>query len=151
MHWHEPLNSNEELHCIIDENEANKKVMSQHIILTTGTYDLIKDHVRRKKVTVQEEELLLNQLKNASQVLRKNLPEDIVSINRRITYKDHVSNEEKTILLVGPEKAKTSKNKISVLSDEGIAMVGYKVGDLVEWPAKKGNLKLEILKVEEEA
>ena len=141
----------EELYIILYGNEANKKVMSHNIILTTGTYDLIKDHVRRKKVTPQEEELLLGQLKNASQVLRKNLPEDIVSINRKITYKDHTNNEEKTILLVGPEKVKVSKNKISVLSDEGIAIVGYKVGDLIEWPAKKGNLKLEILKVETEA
>lgn len=123
--------------------------MSQNIIVTTGTYDLIKDHIRRKKVTIEEEELLLNQLKNASQVLRKNLPEDIVSINRRVTYKDHNKNEEKTILLVGPENVKVSKNKISVLSDEGIAMVGCKEGDIIEWPAKKGNLKLEILKVEE--
>ncbi len=125
--------------------------MSQNIILTTGTYDLIKDHIRRKKVTPQEEELLLGQLKNASQVLRKNLPEDIVSINRKVTYKDHIKNEEKTIVLVGPENVKVSKNKISVLSDEGIAMVGYKTGDLIEWPAKKGNLKLEILKVEAES
>ena len=124
--------------------------MSQNIILTTGTYDLIKDHVRRKKVTPQEEELLLGQLKKATQVLRKNMPDDIVSINRKITYKDHINNEEKTILLVGPEKAKTSKNKISILSDEGLAMIGYKVGDLIEWPSKKGNLKLEILKVEED-
>ena len=30
-------------------------------------------------------------------------------------------------------------------------MVGYKVGNLVEWPAKKGDLKFEILKVEEVA
>lgn len=134
-----------------NEIEANKKVMSQNIVLTTGTYDLIKDHLRRKKVTPQEEELLLAQLKGASQVLRKNLPEDIVSINRKVTYKDHVKNEEKTILLVGPDKVKTAKNKISVLSDEGIAMIGYKEGDIIEWPAKKGNLKLEILKVEEVA
>ncbi|AWK07426.1 transcription elongation factor GreAB [Flavobacterium crocinum] len=124
--------------------------MSQSIILTTGTYDLIKDHVRRKKVTPHEEELLLNQLKHATQVLRRNLPEDIVSVNRKVTYKDHIKDEEKTILLVGPEKVKVSKNKISVLSDEGIAMIGYKVGDVVEWPAKKGNLKLEILNVEAE-
>jgi regulator of nucleoside diphosphate kinase len=124
--------------------------MSQNIIVTTGTYDLIKDHVRRKKVTAEEEVLLLAQLKKASQVLRRDLPEDIVSLNRRVTYKDHMNNEEKTILLVGPERAKANKNRISVLSDEGIAMVGYKVGDLIEWPAKKGNLKLEILKVEED-
>jgi len=28
-------------------------------------------------------------------------------------------------------------------------MVGYKVGNLIEWPSRKGDLKLEILKVEE--
>jgi regulator of nucleoside diphosphate kinase len=41
---------NEELCFMPDEIEI-KEVMSQHIILTTGLYDLIKDHVRRKKVT----------------------------------------------------------------------------------------------------
>lgn len=123
--------------------------MSQNIILTTGTYDLIKDHVRRKKVTAQEEEQLLKELKKASQVRRRDLPEEVVSINRKVTYRDHTRNEEKTVLFVGPQKSKVSKNKISILSDEGIAMVGYRVGDIIEWPARNGNLKLEILHVEE--
>lgn len=134
-----------------NEYGANKKVMSQNIILTTGIYDLIKDHVRRKKVTVEEEKLLLDELKKATQVLRRDLPEDIVSVNRKVTYKDCLTNVEKTVVFVGPEKTKVSKNKISILSDEGIAMVGYKEGNVVEWPSKKGNLKLEILKVEEVA
>lgn len=123
--------------------------MSQNIILTTGLYDLIKDHIRRKKVTVKEEELLSIELKKALQVLRRDLPEDIVSVNRKVTYKNHINNEEKTVVFVGPEKSKPSKNKVSILSDEGIAMVGYKVGNIIDWPSKKGNLKLEILKVEE--
>lgn len=123
--------------------------MSQNIILTTGLYDLIKDHVRRKKVSLQEEELLIQELKKASQVLRRELPKDIVSVNRMVTYKDHTTNIEKKVTFVGPQKSKPSKNKISILSDEGIAMVGYKVGTLIEWPSKKGFLKLEVLKVEE--
>lgn len=131
------------------EYGAKKKVMSQNIILTTGIYDLIKDHVRRKKVTPQEEELLLGELKKATQVLRRDLPQDIVSVNRKVTYKDHLNNEEKTVLFVGPKKSKPGKGKISILSDEGIAMVGYKAGNFIEWPSKKGDLKLEILKVEE--
>lgn len=122
--------------------------MSNNVILTTGTYDLIKDHIRRKKVTIKEEELLTEELRNASQVLRRDLPEDIVCVNSIVTYKDHKTDLEKTITLVGPQKSKPSKNKISILSDEGIAMVGYKTGDIIEWPAKKGDLKLEILKVE---
>lgn len=123
--------------------------MSQKIILTTGLYDLIKDHIRRKKVTIAEEELLLSELKNASQVLRKNLPNEIVTVNRMVTYKDHLTNEEKTVTLVGPQKAKPNKNKISVLSDEGIAIIGRKIGDIIEWPAKKGNLKLEVIRIED--
>src|SRR5690606_22020064 len=102
--------------------------MSQNIILTTGIYDLIKDQVRRKKVTLAEEELLLQELKKASQVLRRNLPADVVTVNRRITFRNHTQNEEKTVVFVGPKKSKPSKNKISILSDEGIAMVGYRSG-----------------------
>ena len=41
---------------------------------------------------------------------RRDLPEDVVSVNRKVTYKDHVNNEEKTVVFVGPEKTKTSKN-----------------------------------------
>ncbi|WP_269236389.1 GreA/GreB family elongation factor [Flavobacterium flavigenum] len=123
--------------------------MSQNIILTTGLYDLIKDHVRRKKVTAKEEELLHAELKKASQVLRRDLPSDVVSINRKVTYKDHIKNEERTVIFVAPDKSKVNKNKISILSEEGIAIAGYKVGKLIEWPSRKGDLKLEILKVEE--
>lgn len=128
---------------------AKKNDMSSNIILTTGLYDLIKDQLRRKKVTAQEEELLTQELKGASQVLRRDLPQDIVSVNRKVTYKNHTKNEEKTVTFVAPKKSKPSKNKISILSDEGIAMVGYKVGQLIKWPSRKGELKLEILKVEE--
>ncbi len=119
-----------------------------NIILTTGTYDLIKDHVRRKKVTIKEEEILISELRNATQILRRELPADIVCVNSIVTYKNHTTDQEKTVTFVGPKKSKPSKNKISILSDEGIAMVGYKAGETIEWPAKNGDLKLEILKVE---
>ena len=120
-----------------------------HIVLTTGTYDLIKDHLRRKRVSIQEEEILTSELRTAQQVLRRELPADVVCINSVVTYKDHTANTEKTVTFVGPNKSKPSKNKISILTDEGIAMVGYKVGDVIEWPSvKKGDLKLEIINVE---
>lgn len=123
--------------------------MSENIILTTGLYDLIKDHIRRKKVTPQEEELLLEELKTAQQVLRKDLPEDVVSVNKVVTYKEHTKGETKTITLVSTDKSKPSKNKISIMSDVGIAMLGRRAGNTIVWPSKKGELKIEILKVEQ--
>lgn len=123
--------------------------MSENIILTTGLYDLIKDHIRRKKVTPQEEELLLEELKTAQQVLRKDLPEDVVSVNKVVTYKEHTKGETKTITLVSTDKSKPSKNKISIMSDVGIAMLGRRAGNTIVWPSKKGELKIEIQKVEQ--
>lgn len=46
------------------------------------------------------------------------------------------------------EKAKPKKNKHSILSDIALATVGYKVGDIINWPFRDGERKIEILKVE---
>jgi regulator of nucleoside diphosphate kinase len=121
--------------------------MSQNIILTTGIYDAIKDKLRRKKVTAEEEILLINQLKNAKQVLRRNLPEDVVTVNRIVTIKDHSTQEERDYIFVPSTKVKTSKNKFSILSDMAMATVGCKVGTVIQWPFKDGERTIEIIKV----
>lgn len=122
--------------------------MSQNIILTTGIYDLIKDHIRRKKVTPTEEEILKLELKNAVQVPRKMLPENVVTIDSRVTIKDLATNEEEVHVFVAPDKAKQRNNTKSILTAIGLALVGYKVGDSIAWPFENGTKHLEILKVE---
>ncbi|WP_344714340.1 MULTISPECIES: GreA/GreB family elongation factor [Winogradskyella] len=122
--------------------------MSKNVILTTGIYDMIKDHVRRKKVTKQEEELLLLELKNAKQVLRRDLPNDIVTVNRRVKIKDHTENKEKEYTFVSTTKANNKKGKSSILCDVAVATIGRQVGDIINWPFKDGERKLEILMVE---
>jgi len=123
-------------------------IMSEHVILTTGIYDMIKDHVRRKKVTKQEEELLLLELKHAKQVRRSELPDDVVTVNRRVKILDHTINKEQEYTFVPTTKTNPKKGKISILCDVAVATVGRKVGDIIDWPFKGGERKLEILKVE---
>ena len=122
--------------------------MSENIILTTGVYDLIKDHIRRRRTTKAQEEILINELKKAKQVVRRELPEDIVTLNKLVTVKNINSNEILTVTFVSPDKAKPNKNKPSILSELGIAIVGYKVGDIISWPSNDGEIKYEILKVD---
>lgn len=136
-----------QLHRIKAEIQQ-KNIMSENVILTTGIYDMIKDHVRRKKVTKQEEELLLLELKNAKQLLRRDLPEDIVTVNRRVKIKDHTENKEKEYMFVPTSKANNKKGKSSILCDVAVATVGRQVGDIINWPFKDGERKLEILRVE---
>lgn len=123
--------------------------MTESIVLTTGIYDLIKDHIRRERVTPAQGDLLTAELRGATQVLRKELPKDVVSVNRFVTIKDHALNQEKQYLFVGDGKSKPSKGKYSILSDVALATVGRKAGDIIEWPFKDGSRKIEVLKVEE--
>ena len=122
--------------------------MSDQIILTTGIYDAIKDHLRRKKVSPNEEVRLASELRNAQQVRRRALPEDVVTVNRKVTIKDLSQNKEEEYIFVGVAEAKPKKNKHSILSDMALATVGYKVGDVIEWPFRDGERRIEILKVE---
>ena len=122
--------------------------MSDQIILTTGIYDAIKDHLRRKKVSHNEEVRLASELRNALQVRRRVLPEDVVTVNRKVTIKDLSQNKEEEYIFVGVAEAKPKKNKHSILSDMALATVGYKVGDVIEWPFRDGERRIEVLKVE---
>ena len=121
--------------------------MSENIVLTTGIYDLIKEHLRRRQTTLQEEQVLLEQLKTAKQVLRKELPEDVVTINCEINVKDVATKEEQKYLLVDDKKEKINKGKYSILSPIGLATVGNKIGDVISWPFAEGEKQIEILGV----
>ena len=121
--------------------------MSQEIVLTTGIYDLIKDHLRRKQTTIEQENILLEQLKNAKQVLKKELPTDVVTVDCEIKIKDVETNEEENYLFVQTNKEKIKKGKFSILSPMALATVGNKVGDVISWPFEDGEKKIEILSV----
>lgn len=122
--------------------------MSENIIVTTGIYDLIKEQIRRKQVSKAEEERLNTELRHAQQVLRKDLPLDVVTVNRLVTIKDLTLNTEQTYKFVSTGKERRKKGKYSIMSDAGIATVGYKKGDVITWPYPSGERKLEITNVE---
>lgn len=122
--------------------------MSQNIIVTTGIYDMIKDHIRRKKTTPEEEEVLKVQLKHATQLTRKNLPLDVVTIDAKVTVKNLDNAEEEIYTFVAPDKAKRRNNTQSILSTMGLALVGCKIGDVIRWTFEQEEKQLQIINVE---
>ena len=122
--------------------------MTQEIILTTGVYDLIKDHIRRKKATIKEEEILLLQLKKSKQVTRKNLPLDVVTVDSKVTIKNMQTDQEEVFTFVAPDKAKRRNNTESILSNMGLSLVGCKVGDEVSWDFEGEEKKMQVINVE---
>lgn len=112
--------------------------MTTSIVLSTGIFDLLKDHIRRRKLSTYNQEKLVQELRNARQILNKDIPTDVVTVNTRVRVKELETGEEFTYVLVPPAKAKNKNKTISILSPIGVAMVGYSQGSELSWEMPEG-------------
>jgi regulator of nucleoside diphosphate kinase len=72
------------------------------------------------------------------------VPHDVVTMNSRIRLTDRDTNEANVFTLVFPSEANLDERKISVLAPIGIAVLGYRVSDTVEWQMPGGVRTLRI-------
>lgn len=121
--------------------------MTTSIVLSTGIFDLLKDHIRRRKLSPYNQEKLIQELKNAKQILNKEIPADVVTVNTQVRVKELETGEEFTYLIVPPAKAKNKNKTISILSPIGVAMVGYNQGAELSWEMPEGVKKFRIEEV----
>lgn len=117
------------------------------IVLTTGIYDLLKEHIRKKKLNKTNEERLEKELKNAKQVLNRDLPENVVTVNTEVLLRDLQTDEEIKQKFVAPKKAKRKNGTTSILSEIGVATLGYQENAIIQWDLLAGEKYLQILKV----
>ncbi|SMC28966.1 transcription elongation factor GreA [Clostridium acidisoli DSM 12555] len=88
-----------------------------------------------------------NMLKNATIVDESEIVKDIVNIGSLVKVKDYEFDEEVEFLIVGSAEADPIENKISNESPVGSALMGKKVGDIVEAQVPDGVLKFGILNI----
>ena len=98
-------------------------------------------------------ESLHNELDRAHIIEPTAVPNDVVTMNSRVRLRDLETNAEKTYILVFPSEANLEQRKISVLAPIGTAILGYRVGDTVEWRVPRGmrNLRIEEILYQPEA
>jgi regulator of nucleoside diphosphate kinase len=78
-------------------------------------------------------ERLMDDLDRADIVDDMDMPDDVVIMNSEVTVIDLDSKQQMTFALVFPENADLDEKKISILAPVGSAVLGYRVGDIVEW------------------
>ncbi len=88
---------------------------------------------------------LENMLKNAVVVDESEIPKDIVSVGSKVKVKDYEFDEEVEYSIVGSAEADPMNFKISNESPVGKALVGKKIGEIVEVAVPDGINKFEIL------
>jgi regulator of nucleoside diphosphate kinase len=90
---------------------------------------------------------LAAELERAQVVPSAQVPAEVITMNSTVCLKDLETGEEMTYTLVFPNEANIDQHKISVLAPIGTAMVGYRVGDTLEWQVPGGISRLQVKQI----
>lgn len=90
---------------------------------------------------------LAGELDRATIVAPKAIPSNTVTMNSSVILRDVEQSKEKTITLVFPADADIDAGAISVLAPVGTAILGFKEGDVIEWPVPSGLRRFLVEKV----
>ena len=116
-------------------------------------YDMkrLKDFLQKVQNWPQEDVELLNKLASklngASVIAQKEAPPYLVTMNCHVRVTDLGSKKEIKFWLAYPDEAMSGNDKISVVSDIGLSILGAKVGDQVKVNSKNKKTHLRIAQI----
>ncbi len=104
----------------------------------------ISDAKQFKSINKAEAEKLLAELNSAKIVEPQAIPSDVVTMNSIVKLSFLNSNKQVQFQMVYPEHANLKEHKISIFSPIATALIGYKVGDVIEWIVPAGLTQMRI-------
>jgi|SRR5690554_1376816 len=126
--------------------------MSRKICITAVDRERLLKLIREEREfgSVKNQDYLrdLEKELNRAEILEPSeIPSDIITMNSKICLKDLETGEETVYSLVYPEDADLLEDKISILAPVGTAMLGYQVGDIIDWQVPDGVIQFKVEKI----
>lgn len=90
---------------------------------------------------------LATELQLGKVVSPREVPGDVITMNSRVCLVDMDTGEEMVYTLVFPDDADLSQGKVSILAPVGTAMLGYSVGNTIEWEVPAGIVRLKVKEI----
>jgi transcription elongation factor GreA len=139
----------EELHHLSTVEYKNAIEMLQEArdkgdLSENAEYEAAKEYHANvmNKISALKEKVRNSEVINVSQ-----LSTDSVNMLSTVEIKNHKLNVNQTWRLVSESEIDTKNGKISFNSPIGMALIGHKVGEIVEVNVPSGTMKLEILSI----
>lgn len=85
---------------------------------------------------------LLDEIARARIVEAQKMPANVVAIGNVVTYRDGTTGQERTVTLVFPGDADIARQKISILTPIGVALLGLKEGASFYWDTRDGERRI---------
>lgn len=89
---------------------------------------------------------LKNILANAV-VINENVSKDTVELGAKVTVRDTRFGGEETYTIVGSTEVDPPNGRISLRSPLGKALMGHRIGDLIQFQAPGGNMQFEVVRI----
>lgn len=105
---------------------------------------LIEDEKRFNKRNIEHLQELEAELNRGQLIASKDVPADVITMNSQVRLVDLDTDEEMVCTLVFPNNADIDQNKISILAPVGTALLGFRVGDTIEWQVPGGLRRLKV-------
>lgn len=87
---------------------------------------------------------LAEELEHGTLVDSRDVAPSVVTMNSRVLLRDLETGETSEYTLVFPKDADIEGGKISVMSPIGTAILGFSVGDTIEWTVPAGTRRIRI-------
>jgi regulator of nucleoside diphosphate kinase len=95
-------------------------------------------------------EILGGELARAHVLSAGRCPQDVVTMNCEVLFRDDRTGRIQSMRLVYPREADISNNRLSVLTPVGAALIGVRVGESITWETPTGEIRqLTVLSVKD--
>lgn len=122
-----------------------KEAREQGDLSENAEYDAAKDEQRDIELRIEELEKLL---KNAEVVVEEEIDLEKINIGCKVKVYEIEEDEEMEFRIVGSTEANSLQNKISNESPVGQALLGKKVGDVVDVETQVGVIQYKVLEIQ---
>ena len=125
--------------------EKIKEAREQGDLSENAEYDAAKDEQRDIEARIDELEKIL---KNVEVVVEEEVDLEKINVGCTVLVHDDEFDEEIEFKIVGSTEANSLQGKISNESPVGQALMGKKVGDIVDVETPAGNIRYTVLKIQ---
>jgi len=119
-----------------------KEARSQGDLSENAEYDAAKEEQGKLEVRIATVEKML---RNASIIDEEEIDKDVAGLGSTVTVLDIEFNEEEKYVIVGSAEADPVAGKISNESPLGSALLGHKIGDVLDVETPGGVVKFKIV------
>ena len=120
------------------------KTLNRTIHITQTDMGRLRSYLEATRNSRDDLKALRAELDQASVIGSFDVPPDIVTMNSKVQVRDLETDEVFTYTVVFPPKANADEGLISVLAPIGTAILGHRVGDVVECPLPAGLIRVAV-------